>query len=92
MREAAATETRGARRPRTAATETRRGRNGPGRGTYEEATRDGRLLLGNQKVNFLDVVAFEVLVFEDDFVEDFDDFFEEDEVAELEAGAALEAR
>ena len=75
----AATVTR--ERPRTAATETSRGRDGPWKaatGTYEEATGDGRLLSGNQKVNFLDVVAFEVLVFEDDFVEDFDDFFEED--------------
>ena len=88
----AATVTR--ERPRTAATETSRGRDEPWKGatgTYEEATGDGRLLSGNQKVNFLDVVAFEVLVFEDDFVEDFDDFFEEDGVAELEAGAALEA-
>ncbi len=78
----AATETsRGRDGPWKAATETSRGRDGPWKaatGTYEEATGDGRLLLGNQKVNFLDVVAFEVLVFEDDFVEDFDDFFEED--------------
>ena len=78
MREAAATETRGARRPRKAATETRKGRNGPKEGDIRRGDRGRPPLIGNQKVNFLDVVAFEVLVFEDDFVEDFDDFFEED--------------
>lgn len=43
-------------------------------------------------MNFLDVLAFEVLVFEEDFVEAFVDFFEEVCVVELDAGAALEAR
>ena len=51
----------------------------------KEAAEIGRLLLWCQKVNFLEVVAFEVLV----FVEAFVDFFEEDCV--VAAGAALEA-
>ena len=89
----AATVTR--ERPRTAETETSRGRDEPWKGATGDIRRGDRgrpPLIGNQKVNFLDVVAFEVLVFEDDFVEDFDDFFEEDGVAELAAGAALEAK
>lgn len=55
----------------------------------KEAAEIGRLLLWCQKVNFLEVVAFEVLVFVEAFVEAFVDFFEEDCV--VAAGAALEA-
>ena len=50
--------------------------------TTKEAAEMGRLLLWGQKVNFLEVVALEVLVFEEAFVEvfaeAFEDFFEED--------------
>lgn len=63
------------------------------RGSMKEAAEMGRLLLWGQKVNFLEVVALEVLVFEEAFVlvfvEAFVDFFEEDCV--VAAGAALEA-
>ena len=58
-----------------------------------EAAEMGRLLLWSQKVNFLEVVALEVLVFVEAFVvvfvEVLVDFFEEDCV--VAAGAALEA-
>ena len=63
------------------------------RGEMKGAAEMGRLLLWGQKVNFLEVVALEVLVFEEAFVvvfvEAFVDFFEEDCV--VAAGTALEA-
>jgi hypothetical protein len=59
----------------------------------KEAAEMGRLFLWGQKVNFLEVVALEVLVFVEAFVvvfvEALVDFFEEDCV--VAAGAALEA-
>ena len=59
----------------------------------KEAAEMGRLFLWVQKVNFLEVVALEVLVFVEAFVvvfvEVLVDFFEEDCV--VAAGAALEA-
>ena len=58
MREAAATETRGARRPRMAATETRRGRNGPKEGDIRRGDRERPPLIGESESELLGCFSF----------------------------------